>query len=361
MGFGLPRIPGPTSRSCNCSPIFHDSRRVNEGTDEGTARRGAELATQLRGDWFDLPDEDFDLLCFACARHTDGLMDGDITVRTCWDADRLDLGRVGICPEPKRLCTAAAKSPDILKWADGRGAFHGGPRDHHEGLGNRYRGLGKGMSGNILYVADRASDSFQRERMLVDVVCAGDSLTGWNNEGPIQYWPYPTYPQFLAELAHPLRIANGGIAGEISENGIGQVRDYLDLFPNARCFIIAYGTNDLGCGRIRSGPAAASSRTWTEWCGRLPNEARRRCSSTSLMSTRRCSRCLIATDSHQKRDYHNARLKEYCDQHGIPLADICSHLRGEHFADELHPNGAGARIIAEEVFKVLGAVYKVVT
>ncbi len=42
---------------------------------------------------------------------------------TCWDADRLDLGRVGIMPEPSRLCTAAAKRSDLLKWADGRACF----------------------------------------------------------------------------------------------------------------------------------------------------------------------------------------------------------------------------------------------
>jgi uncharacterized protein len=27
----------------------------------------------------------------------------DVTVRACWDADRLDLGMVGIKPDPKRL------------------------------------------------------------------------------------------------------------------------------------------------------------------------------------------------------------------------------------------------------------------
>ena len=36
------------------------------------------------------------------------------------------------------------------------------------------------------------------------------------------------------------------LLARISENGIGQVEDYLDLFPNARYFIIGYGTNDLG-------------------------------------------------------------------------------------------------------------------
>ena len=65
----------------------------------------------------------------------------------------------------------------------------------------------------------------------------------------------------------------------------------------------------------------------------------------------------IARELHQKRDYHNERLRVYCDGHGIPLADICARLRDEHFADELHPNGAGAEIIAEEVFKVLRAAH----
>ncbi len=43
---------------------------------------------------------------------------GDITVQTCWDADRLDLGRVGITPNPRWLCTACAKDPATILWAD---------------------------------------------------------------------------------------------------------------------------------------------------------------------------------------------------------------------------------------------------
>ena len=101
--------------------VFHDARRVNEGTDRGHGKRGAELATVLRGEWFDLPDDDFELLYEACARHTDGGMDGDITIQTCWDADRLDLGRVGTMPEPTRLCTPTARR--LITWADGRACF----------------------------------------------------------------------------------------------------------------------------------------------------------------------------------------------------------------------------------------------
>ena len=49
--------------------------------------------------------------------HSDGYTDADITVQVCWDADRLDLGRVGIKPAPHRLCTASAKAVDILEAA----------------------------------------------------------------------------------------------------------------------------------------------------------------------------------------------------------------------------------------------------
>ncbi|WP_199186981.1 hypothetical protein [Blastopirellula marina] len=63
------------------------------------------------------------MLYQACAGHTTGLTHDDITVRTCWDADRLDLGRVGVTPHPSRLCTDFAKRPATIKWADGRAAF----------------------------------------------------------------------------------------------------------------------------------------------------------------------------------------------------------------------------------------------
>ena len=38
-------------------------------------------------------------------------------VQCCWDADRLDLGRVGIRACPDRLCTAAGRTPKIIEWA----------------------------------------------------------------------------------------------------------------------------------------------------------------------------------------------------------------------------------------------------
>jgi uncharacterized protein len=100
--------------------LFHDARRVNDGRDKGHGRRGADFAASLRGTAFDLPPHDFDLLYHACAYHTDGLLDGDATVQTCWDADRLDLPRAGITPSPDRLCTPAARGSGTIAWATDR-------------------------------------------------------------------------------------------------------------------------------------------------------------------------------------------------------------------------------------------------
>ena len=103
--------------------VLHDSRRINEGTDPDHGPRAAEFARTLRGRLLDLTDHEFGLLHRACAGHTHERTHPDITIQTCWDADRLDLGRVGIMPHPKYLCTEVAKRPVTIRWADGRASF----------------------------------------------------------------------------------------------------------------------------------------------------------------------------------------------------------------------------------------------
>jgi uncharacterized protein len=100
--------------------VLHDAKRRNEGVDFVHGPEGAEYAAGLNGRLFKLSDLDFELLYQACAEHTDGHTLADVTVQTCWDADRLDLGRVGITPHPKRLCTDVARDPALLEWAKQR-------------------------------------------------------------------------------------------------------------------------------------------------------------------------------------------------------------------------------------------------
>ena len=122
-GLRLANVTGANTEVVQLFAVFHDSKRVKETSDPDHGRLGAEFAAELRGQVFDLPDHEFGLLYRACSGHTHERTHPDITIQTCWDADRLDLGRVGVTPHPSRLCTDAARDPAMIKWADGRASF----------------------------------------------------------------------------------------------------------------------------------------------------------------------------------------------------------------------------------------------
>jgi len=85
--------------------VFHDSRREHDGWDDTHGGLGASYAASLRGVLFNLSDEHFNLLNYACTWHTHGQLSDDPTIGTCWDADRLDLGRVGMHPASQYMST----------------------------------------------------------------------------------------------------------------------------------------------------------------------------------------------------------------------------------------------------------------
>ena len=119
-GRTLARRTGARIEVVELFAVFHDARRLNDGWDREHGLRGADLASQIRGGLFQISDNDFDLLYHACRDHTQGTTAGDITIQTCWDADRLDLGRVRIELDQKYLCTEAARDSGFMAWADRR-------------------------------------------------------------------------------------------------------------------------------------------------------------------------------------------------------------------------------------------------
>ena len=116
-GLRLARTTGANPAVVELFAYLHDSRRLDDWEDLGHGLRAAEYLQTLRGRYFEISNEELELLVYACRHHSDGLMGGDVTVLTCWDADRLDLGRVAIHPDPKYLCTTAARDPGMLAWA----------------------------------------------------------------------------------------------------------------------------------------------------------------------------------------------------------------------------------------------------
>jgi uncharacterized protein len=113
-GLCLARRTGANTRVVELFSFVHDARRVHDGGDRRHGERAAELVHELQGRLFCLGRTELGLLELACREHSAGRLDADATVQTCWDADRLDLGRVGIRPDPARLCTEAAKEPGVI-------------------------------------------------------------------------------------------------------------------------------------------------------------------------------------------------------------------------------------------------------
>ena len=159
IGLRLATRTGASRAVVELFAIFHDACRRNDAHDPEHGRRGAECAASLLGTRFHLADEEFALLHTACTDHTNGLMEADRTIQTCWDADRLDLGRVGIVPDPERLCTDAAKNPAMIRWAVANSRASHAPSIVHQ-VWDRWMREGSEMAHPAVCVGERACIPF---------------------------------------------------------------------------------------------------------------------------------------------------------------------------------------------------------
>jgi uncharacterized protein len=101
--------PGADATVVALFALFHDTMRENDGHDPEHGPRAAalaiDLATLLRIDAARLK-----LLAAACSDHDRGRTTAEPTIGSCWDADRLDLPRVGITPDPHLFSTQVGKA-----------------------------------------------------------------------------------------------------------------------------------------------------------------------------------------------------------------------------------------------------------
>ena len=95
--------------------FLHDTCRQTDGRDHGHGQRAALFARSIHKSLIKLEDDEFELLVTAIEGHTRGQVHENLTVSTCWDADRLDLTRIGITPDPARLCTEAGRKLTYLR------------------------------------------------------------------------------------------------------------------------------------------------------------------------------------------------------------------------------------------------------
>ena len=117
-GLAVGRLAGADLAVVELFALLHDSQRRNEDDDPLHGARAAVYAVSLQGSYFTLETARLEQLAFAIRHHSDGKRHKDPTIQTCWDADRLDLGRVGIKPSARYLSAQAAGFiEDAYRWS----------------------------------------------------------------------------------------------------------------------------------------------------------------------------------------------------------------------------------------------------
>ena len=111
-GLMLADVNGADKRVISYFAYIHDCQRWNEDDDPEHGPRAAAYAEKNRN-LIDLSETQFCKLVDACTDHTFAMPSDyplvDITLATCWDADRLDIGRVGLTLDSQYLFTNFAK------------------------------------------------------------------------------------------------------------------------------------------------------------------------------------------------------------------------------------------------------------
>ena len=122
-GLLIARQNGANRRVVELFAFLHDVKREAEFGDPEHGIRAARFVETLDDNFLGINEQEKKLLSYACEFHSKGLVEGDLTVRTCWDADRLDLGRGGLRPDTKKLCTALGKQKDFFEQAYQRAIY----------------------------------------------------------------------------------------------------------------------------------------------------------------------------------------------------------------------------------------------
>jgi len=163
------------------------------------------------------------------------------------------------------------------------------------------------------------------------ILAFGDSLTYGTGAGESE-----SYPAVLEKLAGR-RVANAGIPGELSENGLQRLPEILDREKPA-LLLLCHGGNDL-LRKLDPGVTANNLRE-------MIRIARAKGISVVLLSVPAPDLSLAPP----------AYYAEIAKESGTPIeSKALSRILGKSSlkSDHIHPNAAGYRALAESVYDLL--------
>lgn len=109
---------GADKKVVSAFAFTHDIGRTSDSKEPGHGQCGADIIREFFvAEVFDLNARQYEQLLQAVTEHDiETAQSSDITVQTCWDADRLDLPRLYVFPDKNRLCTEVGKSEETFHY-----------------------------------------------------------------------------------------------------------------------------------------------------------------------------------------------------------------------------------------------------
>ena len=222
-----------------------------------------------------------------------------------------------------------------------------GPADFAARLmGRRLRNIAAAVLGLLLVLTgETTSGAAATPAAFSTMVFFGDSLTaGYGLDNPLAD-SYPGVIQQKIEAAHlPWHVINAGLSGETSAGGLRRI-DWVLRQP-VDIFFLALGAND---GLRGIDPAVTAKNL-----GEIIDHVRAKYPAARI----------VVAGMQMPRSMGDAYTKDYdavfaqvaAEKHATLVPFLLAGVGGHpelNQADGIHPNPAGARIVAENVWKVL--------
>ncbi|MDD3065231.1 MAG: GDSL-type esterase/lipase family protein [Endomicrobiaceae bacterium] len=159
------------------------------------------------------------------------------------------------------------------------------------------------------------------------IVCFGDSLTHGTGASNGE-----TYPYFLQKFTN-LTVVNAGVHGDTSQQGLDRIDEIFQFKPFM--VLIEFGANDF----FRKIPTAVTKKNIESIVDKIQASG--------------ATAVILCTEDNQLPELRRILVEISNDKNAPILSGILNEIWTDRtlFADDLHPNSAGYKIVAEKVYE----------
>lgn len=161
------------------------------------------------------------------------------------------------------------------------------------------------------------------------IVCFGDSLTHGTGASNGE-----TYPYFLQKFTN-LTVVNAGVHGDTSQQGLDRIDEIFQFKPFM--VLIEFGANDF----FKKIPTAVTKKNIESIVDKIQASG--------------ATAVILCTEDNQLPELRRILVEISNDKNAPIVSGILNEIWTDKtlFADDLHPNSAGYKIVAEKVFKAV--------